>query len=222
VFSRKIISLCSLLLCLETGSLMVQAQEVDSSRDAYGNRTQEIIQMGLMTNYPDGQFHPERVLSWAQLATILVKTFGLDQRIPGQENNLRVSDVPNDHWAFDNIQLVLQNRILHMDEQGRFFPDQPVTRAAGFATFAQAYGVLSLSDAEISRILSSYPDSDRIPGWARRAIASAIFEELVNIDSANNRLNPDQLMTRGDMVYALSQYLAKQENPGTIPTIPLE
>jgi hypothetical protein len=222
VFSRKIISLCSLLFCLEAGSLMVQAQEVDSSRDAYENRTQEIILMGLMTNYPDGQFHPERVLSRAQLATILVKTFGLDQRIPEQANNLPLSDVPNDHWAFNNIQLVLQNRILHLDEQGRFLPDQPVTRAAGFAAFTQAYGVLYLSDAEISRILSSYPDSDRIPDWARRAIASAIFEELVNIDSANNRLNPDRLMTREDMVYALSQYLAKQENPGTIPTIPLE
>jgi hypothetical protein len=223
VFSRKFISLCSLVFCLEAGSLTVQAQEVlDSRRDTYENRTPAIIEMGLMTNFPDGQFHPERVLSRAQLATILVKTFGLDQRISEQENNLLLSDVPNNHWAFESIQLVLKNSILHLDEQGRFLPDQPVTRAAGLAAFAQAYGILYLSDAEISRILNSYPDSDRIPDWARRAIASAIFEDLVNIDSTNNRLNPDRLMTRADMVYTLSQYLAKQENPGTIPTIPLD
>ncbi len=223
MFSRKLISLCSLVFCLEAGSLAVQAQAFLNSRsDTYENRTAEIIEMGLMTNYPDGQFHPERVLSRAQLATILVKTFRLDRRIPAQESNFLLSDVASNHWAFQNIQLVLKNGILHLDEQGRFLPDQPVTRAAGLAAFAQAYGILYLGDAEISQILNSYPDSDRIPDWARRAIASAIFENLVNIDPTNNLLNPDRLMTRADMVYTLSQYLAKQENPGTIPTIPLD
>ncbi len=223
MFSRKFISLCSLMFCLEAGSLAVQAQAFPDSRsDTYENRTAEIIEMGLMTNYPDGQFHPERVLSRAQLATILVKTFGLDRRVPAQESSFLLSDVASNHWAFQNIQLVLKNGILHLDEQGRFLPDQPVTRAAGLAAFAQAYGILYLGDAEISQILNSYPDSDRIPAWARRAIASAIFENLVNIDPTNNLLNPDRLMTRGDMVYTLSQYLAKQENPGTIPTIPLD
>lgn len=223
MFGRRIISLCSLLFCLTAGSLIVQAQETTApDSNNYENHTSQIIQMGLMTNFPDGKFHPERGLNRAELATILVKAFGLDQRNPGQGNNLQLSDVPNNHWAFKNIQLVLQNRILHLDEQGRFFPNQPVTRASGFAAFAQAYGIFYLNDAEISRILNSYSDSDRIPSWARRAIASAIFEELVNIDRNNNRLHPDRLMTRGDMVYALSQYLAKRENPGTIPSIPLD
>ncbi len=211
---RKFVSFCSLMLCWQAGSLMVHAQE-------FVDRTPQIIERGVMTNYPDGEFHPERVLSRAQLATILVKTFGLDQRIPEEENPMALTDVSSEHWAIDPIKLVVQNDIMTLDDRGRFLPDQPVTRAAGWAAFAQAYGVFYLREEEISRILSPYPDSSRIPSWARRAVATAIFEELVNIDQGNNLLNPDQLMTRGDMVYTLSQYLAKQQNPGTIPTIPL-
>lgn len=215
VNKQKFVSLCSLMVCLQTGSLMANAQE-------FVDRSPQIMNMGIMTNYPDGSFHPERVLSRAQLATILVKTFGLDRRIPEQGNSMVLTDVSPEHWALVNIQLVVQNDIMTLDDRGRFLPDEPVTRAAGLAAFAQAYGVFYISEAEISRILAPYPDSDRIPGWGRRAIATAIFEELVNIDPANNRLNPDRLMTRGDMVYTLSQYFAKQENPGTIPTIPLD
>ena len=211
---RKFVSLCSLIICLQAGSLMVKAQD-------FVDRTSQVIEMGVMTNYPDGQFHPERVLSRAQLATILVKTFALDRRTPEAENQINLSDVASEHWAIDVIQIVVKNDIMTLDDRGRFLPEEPVTRAAGLAAFAQAYGVFALSEAEISIILSPHPDSDRIPSWARRAIATAIFEDLVNINPANNRLNPDELMTRGDMVYTLSQYLAKQQNPGTIPAIPL-
>lgn len=214
---RKLLSLYSLILflCLGQGSWGVRARD-------FSDRTGEILQRGIMTNYPDGEFHPERVLTRAQLATILVNTFGLDQRINQPNHSSSLSDVSSDYWAIKDIQLVVNNEIMTVDDRGRFLPDQPVTRAAGLAAFAQAYGVFYISEAEISRILAPYADSDRIPDWARRAIATAIFEGLVNIDRANNRLNPDELMTRGDMVYTLSQYLAKQENPGTIPTIPLD
>lgn len=213
----KIFSLYSLMVLMywQVGTWIVNAQE-------FIDRTPEIMDRGIMTNYPDGEFHPERVLSRAQLATILVNTFGLGERIAEPDHQISLSDVSSEHWAFKNIQLVVKNEIMTVDAQGRFLPDQPVTRAAGLAAFAQAYGVFYISEEEIARILADYPDSDRIPDWGRRAIATAIFEDLVNIDPANNQINPDRLMTRGDIVYTLSQYLAKQQNPGTIPTIPLD
>jgi len=194
---------------------MAKAQE-------FVDRAPQIQEMGIMTNYPDGQFHPERVLSRAQLATILVKTFGLDSRITEQSQNIILSDVSPEHWAIENIQLVINNEIMTVDDRRRFLPNQPVTRAAGLAAFAQAYGVFYIGEAEISRILAPYPDRDQIPDWGRRAITTAIFEGLVNIDPATNLIEPNELMTRGDMVYTLNEYFAKQKNPGTIPTIPLD
>ena len=212
---RNFINLCFSIAWLQAGTLMVNAQE-------FVDRTPQIIEMGIMSNYPDGQFHPERVLSRAELATILVKTFGLNLRNSKPSNSIVLTDVSPEHWALLNIQQVVQKEIMTLDDRGRFLPDQPVTRAAGFAAFAQAYGLFYVTDAEIATILAPYPDSTEIPQWGRRAIATAIFEGLVNIDPEKNLIEPNKLMTREDMVYTLSEYLLKQQNPGTIPTIPLD
>ncbi|MCT7979777.1 S-layer homology domain-containing protein [Laspinema olomoucense] len=209
---KKILTLISVTLLLQSSIISVRAQQPLNS-------IQEVIESGLMTQYPDGQFHPERGVIRAELASILVKTFQLENRNTVTNQNQPIPDVPPSHWAYRDIEIALETGIMKGDLTGRFHPNQPVTRAEGFAIFAQAFGVLMLNDADVNRILTSYQDGYQTPDWARQALATAIFEELVNIGN-NNALNPLQPMTREDMAYALSQYLAKQHNPGTIPDVP--
>jgi hypothetical protein len=96
--------------------------------------------------------------------------------------------------------------------QGRFFPNQRVTRAEAFSIFAQAYGVFQLPEETINDILSNYPDASEIPSWARKSMATALYGGFVNIDT-NNRIHPLQPMTRADMAYVLSIYLNQQHVP---------
>ncbi|MCT7971869.1 S-layer homology domain-containing protein [Laspinema olomoucense] len=209
---KKILTLISVPLLLQSMMISVQAQQPLNS-------IQQVIESGLMTQYPDGQFHPERGVVRAELASILVKTFQLEKRNTVTHQNQPIPDVPSSHWAYRDIEIALETGIMKGDLTGKFHPNQPVTRAEGFAIFAQAFGVLMLNEADVNRILTSYQDGYQTPDWARQALATAIFEELVNIGN-NNALNPLQPMTREDMAYALSQYLAKQHNPGTIPDVP--
>ncbi len=209
---KKLVTLIFATLLLQSLIISVRAQQSL-------NPIQVVLESGLMTPYPDGQFHPERGVVRAELASILVKTFQLDQRNTATNQTQPIPDVPPSHWAYREIEIALETGIMKGDLTGRFHPNQPVTRAEGFAIFAQAFGVLMLNDAEVNRILTSYPDGYQTPDWTKQALATAIFEELVNIGT-NNALNPNQPMTRADMAYALSQYLAKQGNPGTIPDIP--
>ncbi|MCT7986414.1 S-layer homology domain-containing protein [Laspinema sp. A4] len=209
---KKLLTVISATLLLQSLIISVQAQQSL-------NPIQIVLESGLMTPYSDGEFHPERGVVRAELASILVKTFQLDQRNTVTSQNQPISDVPPSHWAYKDIEIALKTGIMKGDLTGRFHPNQSVTRAEGFAIFAQAFGVLMLNDTEVNRILTSYRDGYQTPDWARQALATAIFEELVNV-SNNNDLNPLQPMTRADMAYALSQYLAKQGNPGTIPDIP--
>jgi hypothetical protein len=100
---------------------------------------------------------------------------------------------------------------------GQFFPNQRVTRAEAFSILAQAYGVFQFPDDTVAQLLSKYPDSDRIPNWAKKSVATALYEGFINVDATTNQIKPLEPMTRGDMAYALSKYLERQEDTAPIP-----
>lgn len=183
-----------------------------AQESASPNPIDRVVEARWMSPYPDGEFHPERMLSRAELASILVRTFNLENRRASQREPIATQDVPPSHWAYNDIQLVLKNNIMTGYREGRFFPNQRVTRAEAFSIFAQAYGVFQFPEDTVAELLSRYPDSDRIPEWARKPMATVLNEDFVNLDESD-RINPLEPMTRGDMAYALSQYLAQKEGP---------
>lgn len=180
---------------------------------------EQVVAAGLMTKDTNGNFNPERILTRAELASILVKTFRLEQRASTQKPAIAVQDVPNSHWAYNDIQVILKTGIMSGYREGMFYPNQRVSRAEGLAIFAQAYGVFQFPDQNQSEILAKYPDSGTIPGWAQKSLATALYEGFVNVDPTTNRINPLNPMTRADMAYALSQYLERQQNPAPIPEV---
>lgn len=180
---------------------------------------QQVIAAKLMTNYPDGNFYTERLISRAELASIMVKAFRLDKRQGISKENLVIPDVAASNPAFNDIQIVLKTEIMKGYRLNMFFPNQKVTRAEALAIFAQAYGVFQFPDDTVNEILASHPDAQTIPNWAKKAIATVISEGFVNTDAQGN-ITPLQPMTRGDMAYVLSKYLQRQQPQPETPLIP--
>ncbi|HAZ49662.1 MAG TPA: S-layer protein [Cyanobacteria bacterium UBA11369] len=175
-----------------------------------------VLAARFMTNFPDGQFYPERLVSRAELASILVKAFELNKRAAATgENLIVVQDVPPSHWAFNDIQTILKTGIMRGYRDNMFFPNQRVSRAEALAIFAQAYGVFQFPDQTVTRILADYPDASQIPDWAKRSMATALYEGFVKLDDRGN-INPLNPMTRGDMAYALSKFLERQKTPAPV------
>lgn len=170
---------------------------------------QQVVTAGLMSPDANGNFQAERFLSRAELASILVKTFQLEKRVP-QQAAIALQDVPRSHWAYNDIQTVLKTKIMQGYRAGMFHPNQRVTRAEALAIFGQAYGVFQLPQETIDKILNAYPDAKQAPSWSYRALATVLNEGFVNTDNQGNIL-PLQPMTRGDFAYTLSQYLARQQ-----------
>ncbi|TAE59309.1 MAG: S-layer homology domain-containing protein [Nostocales cyanobacterium] len=229
-FAISTFSLTSTLLIWGGNKYLVIAQEVNTEKPSVNNSEntknadldyiQKVVEAKLMTNFPDGNFYPERLISRAELATILVRAFYLDQRqATNQKTSITVSDVPRSHWAYQDIQTVLKTDIMRGYRGNMFFPNQRVTRAEGIAIFAQAYGVFQFSNSTVNEILAAYPDQNSIPTWARRAIATVITEGFINTDN-NGNLNPLTPMTRGDIAYLLSQYLQRQKKQPEMPVVP--
>lgn len=146
----------------------------------------------------------DAAISRAELASILVTTFQLDSTtqtaaVPP------LADVAVSHWAYKDIQTVVQNDIMTVYPGERFFPDRRLTRAEAFSVIAKAIGNGQYSDSTATGILAQYADSYQVPSWARQPIAAALHQGLINVRS-DQRIDPLSVMTRSDMVYALRQY----------------
>ncbi|MEH1768884.1 S-layer homology domain-containing protein [Nostoc sp.] len=196
------------------------AQVPESTSGISSDSIQQVTAAKWMTNFPDGKFYPERLLSRAELAAIMVKTFRLDKRQGVNKENLVIPDVPRSYWAFNDIQTVLKTDIMKGYRGNEFFPNQKVTRAEALAIFAQAYGVFQFPDEAVNEILASHPDEKSIPVWARKAIATVATEGFLSTDAQGN-ISPLKPVTRGDMAYVLSKYLQRQQRQPETPEVPV-
>lgn len=203
---QRFLSALSLTILLYGVSAVAQVQT------PLMNPIDRVVAEGWMSRSASGDFRANEIVTRAELASILVRAFQLNQRIPNQTGIITVQDVPTTHWAYDDIQTVLRTGVMTGYGDNRFLPEQRINRAEGFAIFAQSYGVAQLPDSTIDEILSTYTDASEIPGWARKAVATALYAGFVNV-GVDNRIDPLQPMTRGDLAYALSEYLEGSQEP---------
>lgn len=75
----------------------------------------------IMDGDTNGNFNPNKVLTRAQMAKILVNTFLLDT-----EGAYKFKDVPTNHWAYEYIN-ILGAEGISIGSNGNFMPDSPVT-----------------------------------------------------------------------------------------------
>ncbi|MBD2359152.1 S-layer homology domain-containing protein [Tolypothrix sp. FACHB-123] len=216
---RQFISTLSLVFLLQNFSAIPLLSVAQAASIEPSEAIQKVVAAKWMTNSADGNFYPERLISRAELAAIMVKVFGLDKRQAVSKENIVVNDVPSSHWAFNDIQIVLKTDIMKGYRGNLFFPNQRVTKAEALAIFAQAYGVFQFPEETVKEILASHPDAGSIPTWARQAIATVITEGFINTDAQGN-IFPLRPMTRGDMAYVLSKYLQRQQKQPDTPVVP--
>lgn len=207
---KKLVSIFLAIALAQGVPMAVQSQDIIDPID-------RVVSAGLMNKDASGNFNADGLVSRADLAMILVKTFGLERRKTAQKPDREVPDVPKSYWAYSAIQTALKTGTMSGYRDGMFFPNQRVTRAEALAIFAQAYGVFQFPEPSISEILANYPDAGEIPNWARKSLATALYEGFVNIDLATNKINPLKPMTRGDIAYALIKYLERQVRPSSLP-----
>ncbi|WP_333354782.1 S-layer homology domain-containing protein [Microcoleus sp. N3A4] len=207
---KKLICVFFAIAIVQGVPMAVKAQQIIDPID-------RVVSAGLMKKDATGNFNAEGIVSRADLAVILVKTFGLERRKTAQKPEMELPDVPKSYWAYSEIQTALKTGTMNGYRDGMFFPNQRVTRAEALAIFAQAYGVFQFPDASIAEILAQYPDAGEIPNWARKSMATALYEGFVNVELGTNKINPLKPMTRGDIAYALSKYLERQVKPTSLP-----
>ncbi|PRO66990.1 S-layer homology domain-containing protein [Alkalicoccus urumqiensis] len=83
-----------------------------------------VAEEGLMTGFSDGGFQPAGELTRAELAAILTRAYQLEG-----EASSSFPDVPERHWAYENIGILAASNITGGYPDGTFQPSRPVSRA---------------------------------------------------------------------------------------------
>lgn len=155
--------------------------------------------------YSDNTFHPDENITRAGLSKLSVVALGWDQQFP---------DVPYTHLFFKYIQSLAQRGIVSGYSDGKYYPDQPLTRGAatklvvrGLGQDPTGYTTPSFEDVDTSNAFFQY-------------IEYLADHEIVS--GSNGNFYPDNDITRGEIAKVIVNALAKiwnvtctyQQNPG--------
>lgn len=164
-------------------------QDVSSSHWAY-NYIRIMVEKDIVRGISPGYFGPDKPTRRAELAVMLVKALNL----PLENRKLDFSDLTTGHWAYSYIAAAQKAGIISGYPDGKFKPDEYVTRGQMAVMLARAYSlernrqaadfrdvpssywayeaILKLAD---NRITKGYEDKTFRPGLPVRRAEVAVF-----------------------------------------------
>lgn len=158
----------------------------------------EAVGQGIADGYPDHTFQPDRPITRAEFATLLMAAW--KPQVAGGE--LKFADLDRiGEWARDAISKAVALGVLDGYEDGTFRPDRPVTRAE----MAKMIGALRGAAASSSERTGFADDAD-IPDWAIAAVVDGVGHGIFQ-GRGGNRFVPNGIATRAEAVVVLLKTL---------------
>ena len=134
----------------------------------------------------DGLLRPDAALSRAEMATILVRTFGAQK-----EAELSFTDVPESAWYASNVAKAVQMGAFQ-GSGDLMRPNASISRQEAFTVLAR---VLCLEGGDVS-VLAAFSDGDQVADWAVPSLAALVSGGY--IQGSGGALNPQANIKRSE------------------------
>ena len=144
----------------------------------------------IILGYGDGTFLPEKNVTRAEFAAMLVKALELDViAYSGTYTDVKAGD-----WYANVVATAAAKGIIGGYPEGTFKPNQAVTRIEMATMLSNAMKDTPLSPDSISMLTSKYKDAAIIADWGKAAVAKATQEGLMT--GMEGGFNPTGKATR--------------------------
>jgi hypothetical protein len=167
-----------------------------------GDQIGQLVQAGIMTGYPDGNFYPDRQITRAELARIVARAFNLADHQPGSST---FGDVHLSDWYYGSVEAAVYAGILKGRGHGDFEPNAPVTREELAVIVVRALGE---ADEAATTATTSFTDDASISAWARGFVVVAGQQGLVGGYPEDNSFRPRNGATRAEVCTIVSRLLS--------------
>ena len=157
----------------------------------------------------DGLFSPDKEITRAEFASIVIKALGLMR--PGTGKDI-FNDVVKNDWYYDAVYIAHEYGIISGYGNGKFNPEDTITREQAFTMIARAMKItgltVSFESGEEELLLTAFSDTRQASGWAKSSIASCIKAEIVS-GKNGKRIAPISNITRAEAVVIVRKLLQK-------------
>jgi hypothetical protein len=131
-----------------------------------------------------------------EVMQMIYNAFDLKSQVSGVTSNF--TDVPASHPNYTAINAAYQLGITTGIGNGKFAPDDLITREDACTLLYRAFEKLGLSVTEgTASDLLSFPDCTKVDSWAVNGVASMIKSGIIAGDQ-NGNINPRNNLARGD------------------------
>lgn len=161
--------------------------------EGWGEYVKQHFHQAYIQGYEDGTFKPQNTVTRAEIATMLARL--LVDRSLEQTTTALFPDVSETHWASEAIELVKQLGLMTGDNNERFNPSTPITRAEMAMIVARIKGK---GIGEAVELQSSFSDV-QASHWAAGAIEAAAQAGIVQ-GYENGTYRPANYLTRAEAV----------------------
>ncbi|MFC5404813.1 cohesin domain-containing protein [Cohnella soli] len=158
----------------------------------------------------EGLFSPDRDITRAEFAAVLVRGLGLKM----ENSSAEFSDVNTSNWFSSAINTAYAYKLISGYEDGTFRPNDKITREQAMTILARAMKITglkaTLSAQSEDATLQAYADASNVSNWAHSSAADSVQAGLVSGRSATE-LAPKAFITRAEVATIIQRLLQKSD-----------
>ncbi|MFC4597186.1 S-layer homology domain-containing protein [Cohnella hongkongensis] len=155
----------------------------------------------------DDRFEPNRSITRAEFAAVLVRALGLMQSEAGQPV---FRDVGQGAWYSEAVSVAYSYGLVNGAGGGNFRPSDRITREEAMTLIARAMSAAGVrtdfAASEIERELADYRDSSQVGAWARPGVAAVLKAGIVS-GRSETELAPKDEISRAETAVLLLRLL---------------
>ena len=148
------------------------------------------VEKEIIKGYEDGSFKPNDHVTRGELASIMVRMFGLTDTVGAKT----FKDVAENKWYAADIAKITSAGIMGGYEDGSFKPESQVTRQEAASILARAYKLTAQEEGTLS-----FTDAASIASWAKADVTTLVTNGYLSGDQ-NNAFRPNAPLTRAEAV----------------------
>jgi hypothetical protein len=166
-----------------------------------------ITARGIAKGVASNAFEPDREVTRAEFAALLLRALGLEEHRPGQAT---FEDVDPGAWYYGAVEAVYQEGLVSGAGSGRFEPGRTITRQEMAAIMSRVLtktgADITMAEEEKGVLLSRLNDAPSISPWALEAVAVAVKSGLMQ-GNPDGAFVPASRVTRAQAAAIISRWI---------------
>ncbi|WP_185602092.1 S-layer homology domain-containing protein, partial [Paenibacillus sp. 598K] len=159
---------------------------------------------GVFSGYEDGTLQPDRLISRAELATLLQRILGLSRDSSTASGAVEFTDVAATAWYYGAVMEAREAGIIEGYEDGTFRPEQTVSREDAAVMLARAFQLAGLGADGSEGSSAKFTDAGQLKPYAREVVdLLAAWGVLSGYEDGSFR--PERGISRGEAATILNR-----------------